>query len=93
MVFPKLKALLLHSTGLEFDGTRRTWWSDEFMTSVPKKERAGVEEQPETKARARALATRLLREAPNLRQFRFVEVTALDQLTVEYMATTAGIRK
>jgi hypothetical protein len=92
VVFPKLKALMLHSTGLEVDGTRRTWWSDETMTSAPNWGHYHVEEEPGTPARARALAARLMREAPNLRQFRFVDITTLEGMMGEHMAATGGIR-
>jgi hypothetical protein len=69
VVFPKLKALRLHSTGLDLDGTKCTLWLDECMVSMSIDGGVFNQLRPGPEPRASALAGGLLREAPNLSQF------------------------
>jgi hypothetical protein len=87
VLFPRLTYLLMHSTGLQQDGTPRNMWSERFLTTAVFF--GGYSRHPRIQTLACALAARLRRHAPKLARFRFADYCALEGAVQRCLAPSA----
>jgi hypothetical protein len=91
--FPRLKRLLLHSTGLLEDGTKRVNWSLRNFASMAWGS-FGSESLPEPgRALAYALAERLRQHAPVLREFSMQDFTLLERTVMARLEESYGVKQ
>jgi hypothetical protein len=91
--FPRLNRLLLHSTGLLENGTKRVNWSQRDYTSMVLGFFRSDSLQEPGRALAYALAERLRQHAPVLREFSMEDVTPLEMTVMARLEESFGVKQ